>query len=404
MRLLHTADWHMNDRLGRVDRTIDILHSLERIRDYLEEYRVDVLIVAGDLFSGRDTQEQLREAVGSLKELFVPFLQRGGTMLAISGNHDNSAFCGSLRDALELAAPGRTGANGTDATGRLYVAPRPQLIKLADPLGNVVQFVLMPYPKASDYVRGEAMNYRSLAEKNSAIQHNFAEVLQTLRSRVDPKLPSVLVSHIHVRGVQVNSLFRLSEAEDILFEPTDIPAEWAYVAYGHIHKPQPAVIGAEHIRYSGSVQRMDAAEADDQKSVVLVDIGPSGRQSAPQLLPLECVPIYKVGIDDPDSQLSKLANTYANATEALVDYTLYWQPGKHNRDDLCRQIEAIFPRWYSRDFVEIGRDASRAKNFSPNRLQDVAGTVRDYLNKRLEKHPERQELTALAEKLLAEGD
>jgi DNA repair exonuclease SbcCD nuclease subunit len=40
VRILHTGDWHMNDRLGRVDRAEDIEGSLERIAGYLDEENV----------------------------------------------------------------------------------------------------------------------------------------------------------------------------------------------------------------------------------------------------------------------------------------------------------------------------------------------------------------------------
>src|SRR5919108_382038 len=51
MRILHTADWHLNDRLGRIDRTDDLRKAVERVAVHCREQNVDVLLVAGDLFS-----------------------------------------------------------------------------------------------------------------------------------------------------------------------------------------------------------------------------------------------------------------------------------------------------------------------------------------------------------------
>ena len=51
MRILHTADWHLGDRLGRIDRTADLRTAVERVAAHCQEHRVDVLLVAGDLFS-----------------------------------------------------------------------------------------------------------------------------------------------------------------------------------------------------------------------------------------------------------------------------------------------------------------------------------------------------------------
>ena len=51
MKLLHTADWHLNDKLYRQDRTDDLRVRVERVAELCEEHAVDVLLVAGDLFS-----------------------------------------------------------------------------------------------------------------------------------------------------------------------------------------------------------------------------------------------------------------------------------------------------------------------------------------------------------------
>ena len=51
MRILHTADWHLGDRLGRQDRTDDLRRAVERVAGYCNSEKVDVLLVAGDLFS-----------------------------------------------------------------------------------------------------------------------------------------------------------------------------------------------------------------------------------------------------------------------------------------------------------------------------------------------------------------
>ena len=50
MKLLHTADWHLNDRLGRIDRTDDLRRAVERVAAICHDEAIDVLIVAGDLF------------------------------------------------------------------------------------------------------------------------------------------------------------------------------------------------------------------------------------------------------------------------------------------------------------------------------------------------------------------
>jgi DNA repair protein SbcD/Mre11 len=402
MRVLHTADWHMNRKLDRQSLRPDIHHSLEQIAAYLEEYQVDVMVVAGDLLETTIRIDEMRQAVAELKELFLPFLERDGTIIVISGNHDNETFFETLRDALQLVAPGKKKLQHTDATGCLYIAPNARILRLPDRAGNVVQFVLMPYPTSRAYLNASNMGFATTAERHNAIQGEFQGRLRALESRLDNSLPSVLVSHIHVRGVRPHSLYYLSEGDDVIFEPGDIPTHWAYVAYGHIHKPQPAVPGATHIRYAGSIVKLDGSERDDDKSVVLCEIGAGGLQGEPQMLPLNSTPMYWVEITDPDSQIDQLQETYPRAAEALVYYTLHWDSGRHNRDALCRQVEAIFPRWYRRDIRETGWEPLQPVGLPSATIHDVSGTVRSYLNLRLAGTPKREELLALAEQLLAE--
>lgn len=404
MKILHTGDWHMNDTLGRVDRSADICQSLEQIAYYLEAHAVDVMIVAGDLFSERSRIEQMRGAVGEIKRIFQPFLGRGGSILAISGNHDRDVFFEMLRDALDLVSPTEKSSDGVSAGGRLYIAPAPRLMKLRDRQGQIVQFLLMPYPTPRHYLRDSDAQYNTIEEKNRAVQTQFKMALEQQRSRIDVTQPAVLVSHIHVRGAQTHNLYRVTELEDVIFEPSDVPTSWSYVAYGHIHKPQEAVPGAPHVRYCGSVERLDFAERVDEKSVVLFEIEEGGLKGAPQILPLETSPILYFNIENPEREIPELRAKYENdpqAKNALVKYTLRWEPGQDNRDELCRQISAIFPRWYARDLIEIGRD-DIAPQRATRRMHDVAGTVRDYLQTQLSSHSQRDEILQLGEEVLVE--
>lgn len=403
MRILHTADWHLNDRLGRIGRQKDIVARLEEIAGYLDEHQVDVMIVAGDLFSQHTNVEKLKDAVGEVNRVFKPFLTRGGTIVAISGNHDNEALFNLLWFALDLAHPLDPGKAGPRPGGRLYLAARPTHLLLEDAAGQQVQFLLMPYPTPARYLCGEATRYGSLEEKNRSMHQTLLRELHRIQERnVDPRLPTVLVSHIHVRGSQVHNLYRISELEDVVFDPADVPTHWAYVAYGHIHKSQ-ALSGAEHVRYAGSIERFDRGEKEDEKSVTLVDIGPTGKVGEPGILPLDATPIYRVEINDPDEELPRLKNLYPDHERALVSYQLLYDPTKHNRDEICREIESVFPRWYERKFVLEGSSVTLDGAGPEVQTRDVPSTVREYLRESIPEDREDRELVlSLADQLLAE--
>src|SRR3954471_2072975 len=290
MRLLHTADWHLGDRLGRIDRTLDLRTAVERVGAYCRAENVDVLLVAGDLFSELARADGLRETIEHWQTVFRDFLARGGTVLTLTGNHDNENFCRTLTHAMNLAAPTLGEIGELVPPGRLYLATEPTLVKLKDRAGGFdVQFVLMPYPTPTRYLRDEAaQRYASPEEKNQRLMTAFREALRTIRQhpRFDPASPTVLSAHVNVSGATVGpSLFRIAESEDVVIAAEDMPADFAYVALGHIHRPQ-ALGGKEHVRYSGSIERMDLGEAADDKSVVVFDIGPAGLMGVPRVLPL----------------------------------------------------------------------------------------------------------------------
>lgn len=406
MRILHTADWHLADRLGRIDRTDDLQRAVERVADYCRREKVDVLLVAGDLFSELASPDALRDSIRHLQEVFQGFLRDGGTILTLTGNHDKESFCQTLRHAMSLASP-EAASDQVAPPGRLYLATGPTLLRLGDrATGGAVQFLHMPYPTPSRYLADEAaQRYQSLDEKNRHLMTAYTNRLFALRADpcFDESLPTILAAHVHVRGSELPTLFRLTEQEDVVFSDADLPIDFAYVALGHIHRAQ-ALGGHAHVRYSGSIERMDLGEKNDDKGVVLFDVGPQGLLGAPQVLPLESTPIYEVVISAPNAELPVLRQQHPNAEQDLVRIICTYTAGVDNREETLRELEEIFPRWYDREITEsstlgptlVAGEAARTKSFED--------TVRDYLKQELMNHPDdlRDAVLARAEALMRE--
>lgn len=80
MKIIHTADIHLHTSHPRR------LEALEAITDLGREEKIDLLLVAGDLFDDHHQAELLR---GEVRKLFsnLPY-----KVLAIPGNHDERAF------------------------------------------------------------------------------------------------------------------------------------------------------------------------------------------------------------------------------------------------------------------------------------------------------------------------
>jgi exonuclease SbcD len=403
MRILHTADWHLNDRLGRIDRTDDLRRAVERVAGHCREQKADVLLVAGDLFSELARPDALRETIRHWQDVFADFLEAGGTILTLTGNHDNENFCQTLRHAMTLAAPtvGRTGE--VVPPGRLYLAADPTFVRLRDRAGFDVQFVLMPYPTPTRYLKGD-QKYGSPDEKTKLLVAAYDQALQDIRKhpKFDPDAPAVLSAHVTVYGSHIGpSLFRLSETEDVVVSGDQLPDQWDYVALGHIHKPQ-ALGGHPHVRYSGSIERMDLGEQTDTKGVVVFDLGPDGLVGEPTVLPLPATPVYEVAVFDPDADLPRLRAEYPDAQADLVNLHISYTAGQHNLEELLRELEGIFPRWYARDWKETGALGPTLAAGEADRTKSFGETVREYLAQELTNHADedRDALLAIADDLI----
>jgi DNA repair exonuclease SbcCD nuclease subunit len=169
-----------------------------------------------------------------------------------------------------------------------------------------------------------------------------------LRKQVDAcaarPLPSILVAHLHVRNSELpHSLYKIEERNDVVLDPGLIPASFAYVAFGHIHRAQE-IDRSPFIRYSGSVERMDAAERDDDKGVVVVDIGPQGAAS-PRVLPLDATPIFDEEIAGPED-VPRLVDAYTSAQRERGYLRYLLRCRGQDEQALHREVRRLFPRWY----------------------------------------------------------
>lgn len=393
MRILHTADWHLGDRLGRIDRTQDLRLAVEKVADYCRTEQVDVLLVAGDLFSEVARPDALRETIEHWQKTFGDFLTDGGTILTLTGNHDNETFCQTLNHAMNLATPTVVGQGEEVPNGRLYLATEPTLLKLRHrTTGLVVQFVLMPYPTPTVYlVDGPLPKYCTPEERNKRMTDAFVQRMRSLEKnpKFDAAAPSVFAGHLTVTGADIGrGLFRLDPRDDIVLQSSEILDSYCYAALGHIHKPQ-AIGKRENVRYSGSIERLDLGESNDQKGVVIVDIDRNGMVGSPRTLPLKATTIYEVQIDGPTSKIDAIKAQFPDAENDLVKIYITYKAGEDNLEQALKDLEKIFPRWYLRNWHETSSLSPALKlEGEIDRTQGFATLVREYVQAELVHHPD----------------
>lgn len=412
MKIIHTGDWHMNHRLGRIDMTSLIQDAIRQIADHLEKEQAEVLIIAGDLFSGHEGREQLSRSVRFLKQTFGPFLNRGGTILALSGNHDSEPFFETLRDAFDLVALVQADKDGIHSNGRFYIAPNPRVLTLRDTEGYPVQFMLLPYPTPRLYLSPEEIvKYETIEARNSAMANVFQKRVEFLVSdHVRKEWPTVLVSHAQVRGVPTSERFLKNDEHDVVVEVSDLPMHFAYGAFGHIHRSGP-VAGGTHFRYSGSLLPLDASEAGHDKSVMLVEVGSKGRCGEPR--PLTIMGPRLLDLVLRSDEIGSLRDTYQDCETALVKYCLRYDPDTHpDPFPLHQQVREVFPYWYDSK-VEAAHARTGAGEPNTNgsivrpslASEDLAGNVLGYLRDVTEwgpKDADKDAVIILAESLLAD--
>ena len=112
MRMLHTGDWHLGDRLGRIDRTDDLRRAVERIAANARrlKLRQDIQLVVIDYLqliepdNRRDPrQEQVAQISRRLKhlarELEVPVVALAQVNRAAEDRQDHRPRLSDLRES-----------------------------------------------------------------------------------------------------------------------------------------------------------------------------------------------------------------------------------------------------------------------------------------------------------------
>lgn len=401
MRILHTADWHLCDRLGRIDRTDDLKARVEAVAGLCEQQSIDVLLVAGDVFSEQASVEQMTAALEHMHKMFAGFFARGGTVLAVTGNHDRDGKVNMVRVGMRLAAPGAAG--GTLSRGRMYLVNALFLARLESG-GERVQFALLPYPTVSRYIQHDDV-YHTKEEEHALLKSRLADWVRKLPTKpeFDATLPTVLVAHLHVQGAQVHSLYKLNDADDVILDTGFLPTAWAYLALGHVHKAQ-ALSGIPNVRYSGSLDRLDFGERDNDCGVVLVEVGAAGLTAEPRWLPITPTPFHDVTLAEPSRELPGLEARFPDRDRAIVRVTVGPEAGL-SRDEVGRKLRQVFPRLHEirwRESQPSGDDDQKS-HFAPR--ADFATGVRDYLRRELQRKndPDEKDVLELAEWFLSAG-
>jgi len=261
MRVIHTSDWHLGQELHGFDRGIEHDVFLDWLTDQLITQDADALIVTGDVY---DTVNPPIPAQQRLYQFVSKALTKSPRLqiVFIGGNHDSAARLELPKHLLHAHQVHLVGGMPR-YDGRPTVER--SLIPLRDKAGALrAVCAAIPYLRPGDLP--------TVANGESPIHTLYRDVIVTATA-IYGALPLVVTGHLHMRGGAVSEL---SERRIVIggqeAVASDIfPASVAYVALGHLHKPQ-SIAGQTIIRYAGSPFPMAVTEKDYHHSIVVIDI------------------------------------------------------------------------------------------------------------------------------------
>lgn len=235
---------------------------------------VDAVIVAGDIFDSLNpSAEAQRLLYDTLRELRAACPRAAIALLA--GNHDPAGRLEAPRALFEMA-----GVHCVGAVARCEGAldPKRHLLPIRDAAGDVGAYLLaLPYPRAADLpVAGADVAGSPVVW---GVRELYREAVAAARAQIGDA-PLALTGHLHIAGglESEGAERRILVGGEHAAPPDIFPADAAYVALGHLHRPQS--VGRDTIRYSGALIPMSKTEIAYRHGVTIVEIDAAGNASA----------------------------------------------------------------------------------------------------------------------------
>lgn len=282
MRFFHLSDLHLGIKLYEHDLLKDQKAILDEIVALTRQYQPDAVVFAGDIY---DRSVPPVEAVA----LFDDFMTQlraalpNGEIMLISGNHDSAQRLDVFRSELSDRGIHMIG-NPPMQKGETI-----ERVTLTDDFG-AVNFYLLPFVRP-----GMVRNVVDTKENGDNLSYPEAFSRLLALSPLNPDERNVLVSHQFFLpdGGDAANIERaeneVKQVGNVDAIPASLIADFDYAALGHIHKPMK--VGSETLRYCGTPMPYSLSEENQQKGILMVEMGAKGDVQT-TLLPLH--PVHQV--------------------------------------------------------------------------------------------------------------
>ena len=282
MRFFHLSDLHLGIKLYEHDLLKDQKTILDEIVALTRQYQPDAVVFAGDIY---DRSVPPVEAVA----LFDDFMTQlraalpNGEIMLISGNHDSAQRLDVFRSELSDRGIHMIG-NPPMQKGETI-----ERVTLTDDFG-AVDFYLLPFVRP-----GMVRNVVDTKENGDNLSYPEAFSRLLALSPLNPDERNVLVSHQFFLpdGGDAENIERaeneVKQVGNLDAIPASLIADFDYAALGHIHKPMK--VGSETLRYCGTPMPYSLSEENQQKGILMVEMGAKGDVQT-TVLPLH--PVHQV--------------------------------------------------------------------------------------------------------------
>jgi exonuclease SbcD len=242
MKILHTSDWHLGHKFNGFDRSEEFKLTLDWMRSFIEQEKIDILIISGDIFDVYyPSQEVLKDYynfLSSLKNLLKK-------IIIIAGNHDSIHTLSAPKEILKYLDIEIISGN-------------------EDEINNMDNFIININKELSiiavPFLR-EAILNKKFSNKN--LQEAIYDFYQTLFKKTKKRI--ITTGHFTVTGGKLTGDEKEIYIGNIETTSKDVFKGAEYVALGHLHKYQEI---DKNIVYSGSLLSMNFNDNEIKKVVV----------------------------------------------------------------------------------------------------------------------------------------
>lgn len=251
MKFIHLSDLHIGKRVNEFSMYEDQEYILAEIIKIIDSEKPDAVLIAGDVY---DKSIPPSDAVKMFDSFLYMLSKRNLQVFVISGNHDSPERLSFGSRLIE-----KSGVHLSPVYNG-HVEP----IKMEDEYGEV-NIYMLPFVKPANVRR--FFDDREIVSYTDAVNAAISEMSVNSNSR------NVLITHQFVTGAN------RTESEEISVGGTDnvdvsVFDDFDYVALGHIHRPQNCL--SERVRYCGTPLKYSFSEANDKKSVTVVELKEKG--------------------------------------------------------------------------------------------------------------------------------